>query len=252
MLDMDSRDHPAKHSRPDQAFATTHWSVVVSAGRNSSPNSQRALASLCERYWHPLYAYVRRRVSDINEAQDLTQAFFAELLEKNYVGSATPERGRFRAFLLTAFRHFLSKEWERRRAQKRGGGRGPISLDFVSADSSLCIEPSSGLTAEQLYDRQWAVTLLGQIMKRLEREFEKAGKSRRFEELKAFLIGDHSGQTYAEVAKRLDMTETAAKMVVSRMRQRYRELLREEIAQTLDGPGEVENEMRNLFAALDL
>lgn len=231
-------------------FATTHWSIVVSAGQQPSPDSRRALASLCEAYWQPLYAYARRRVPDVNEAQDLTQAFFAELLEKNYVGSATAERGRFRAFLLTAFKHFLSKQWEKAKAQKRGGGRAPISLNFVAADSSLRIEPAAGLTAEQFYDQQFAIALLGQIMERLKSEFEAAGKTQLFEELKGFIIGDHAGATYGDVARRLDMTEGAAKMAASRMRRRYRDLLREEIAQTVNGPDEVDEEIRDLFTTL--
>jgi DNA-directed RNA polymerase specialized sigma24 family protein len=233
-------------------FAKTRWSIVISAGRASSPNSRRALESLCETYWYPLYAYVRRRIPDVNEAQDLTQDFFAELLEKNFVGSATPERGRFRAFLLTAFKHFLSKEWDKARAQKRGGGRPPIALDFDSADSRINIEPSSGLAADQLYDRQWAVTLLGQILNRLESEFDRQGKAKHFEELKGFIIGDHGGTTYADIATRLNMTEAAAKMAGSRMRRRYRVLLRDEIVQTVAGPEEVDDEIRNLFSTLEL
>ena len=130
MLGMEPPDKLAAPSPPRHEFATTHWSIVISAGHDSSPDSKRALESLCETYWYPLYAYARRRVADVNEAQDLTQAFFAELLEKNYIGSAVPDRGRFRAFLLTAFKHFLSKQWEKAKAQKRGGGRTPISLDF--------------------------------------------------------------------------------------------------------------------------
>lgn len=148
---------------------------MISAGHNSSPVSRRALESLCESYWYPLYAYARRRVPDVNEAQDLTQAFFTKLLEKNYVGSASPERGRFRAFLLTAFKHFLAKEWEKAKAQKRGGGRAPISLDFQSADSAILIEPASRLTAEQFYDQQWTIALLGRVMEQLKNEFETAG-----------------------------------------------------------------------------
>jgi RNA polymerase sigma-70 factor (ECF subfamily) len=238
--------------RENHAFATTRWSVVISAGRTSSPESKRALASLCETYWPPLYAYVRRRVPDVNEAQDLTQAFFAELLEKNYVGSATPERGRFRAFLLTAFKHFLSKEWEKAKAQKRGGGRAPISLDFDAADSTLRIDPAEGLTPEQLYDQQWAIALLGQIMERLEDEYKQKGKAALFAELKGFLIGDHAATTYAHVAGKLNMTEAAAKKAASRMRKRYRELLRDEIAQTVAARDDVEDEMRSLLATLNL
>lgn len=245
-----SNDEPA-HVRSPQ-FATTRWSIVVSAGRQSSPDSRRALESLCEVYWYPLYVYVRRRVADVNEAQDLTQAFFAELLEKNYVGSATPDRGRFRAFLLTALKHYLSKQWEKARAQKRGGGRVPISLDFQSVDSSLRIEPASGLTPEQLYDQQWAIALLGQIMERLRTEFDKAGKADQFEELKGFVIGDHAGKTYAEAAVGLNMTEAAARKAASRMRGRYRQLLREEIAQTVSDPEDVDDEIRNLFACVTL
>ena len=224
----------------------------MSAGHTSSPDSRRALESLCETYWYPLYAYVRRRVADVSEAQDLTQAFFAELLEKNYVGSATPNRGRFRAFLLTAFKHFLSKEWEKAKAQKRGGGRAPIPLDFESADSKIRIETASGLTAEQFYDQQWAIALLGLIMEQLEAEFEQSGKTNLFEELKGFIIGDHAGTTYRQVAEKLNMTEAAAKKAGSRMRRRYRELLREEIAQTVEGPAEVDDEIRNLFTILEL
>jgi RNA polymerase sigma factor (sigma-70 family) len=252
MSGMDSRDEIAASAPPKHEFATTRWSVVISAGRDSSPDSKRALESLCETYWYPLYAYVRRRVPDVNEAQDLTQAFFAELLEKNYVGSAVPDRGRFRAFLLTAFKHFLSKQWEKAKAQKRGGGRAPISLDFESADSNLRIEPSSGLTAEQCYDQQWAIALLGQILERLEVEFEQAGKAKQFNLLKGFIIGDHTGTTYAQVAESLNMTEAAARKSASRMRRRYGELLREEIVQTVAGPDEVDDEIRNLFATLEL
>ncbi len=233
-------------------FRTTRWSVVLAAGRRSSPGSTKALTSLCETYWYPLYAYVRRRVPDVNEARDLTQAFFAELLEKNYVGSATPERGRFRAFLLTALKHFLSKQWDKAKAQKRGGGRAPIPLDFESADSRYSIEPPSGRTAEQLYERQWAVTLLGQIMERLENELVRAGKAQQFEGLKAFIIGEHSETTYSDVAAKLQITEAAAKMAAHRMRRRYRELLRDEIAQTVAGPDEVDDEIRNLFTTLEL
>jgi len=203
-------------------------------------------------YWYPLYAYVRRRVADINDAQDLTQAFFAELLAKNYVATATAERGRFRAFLLTSLKHFLSKEWERAKAQKRGGGKASIPLDFESANSRYRIEPSCGLTAEQIYDREWAVALLGRIMQRLKTESVQAGKPKQFEQLKCFLIGEHAGVTYSDVAVRLGVTEAAVKMVAHRMRRRYRELLREEIAETVTGPEEVEDEIFKLFATLQL
>jgi RNA polymerase sigma factor (sigma-70 family) len=251
ILNMASKQQQPGRDGQNHMFATTRWSIVNCAG-SSSPDSHRALASLCETYWYPLYAYVRRRVPDVNEAQDLTQAFFAELLEKNFVGAATPQRGRFRAFLLTAFKNFMSKQWEKARAQKRGGGRPSISLDFDSADSGLRIDPASGLTAEQIYDQQWAIALLDRIMQRLQLEFERAGKEQQFGELKAYLVGDFTGTTYAQVAKTLNMTEAAAKKAASRMRKRYRELLKDEIAQTVASPDGVDDEIRNLFSTLEL
>jgi DNA-directed RNA polymerase specialized sigma24 family protein len=247
-----ARNHAHSTLGTEREFAATRWSVVLVAGRRSSPDSRRALESLCQAYWYPLYAYVRRRVADVNDAHDLTQAFFAELLAKNYVGSAKAERGRFRAFLLTSLKHFLSKERERAKAQKRGGGKGPIPLDFESADSRYRLEPAGGLTAEQIYDREWAVALLGRILQRLEAESTGAGKPEQFEQLKGFLIGEHAGTTYAEVACRLNMTEAAVKMAATRLRRRYRALLREEIAETLSGPEEVDDEISKLFATLQL
>ncbi|HZU39211.1 MAG TPA: hypothetical protein VFA18_25015 [Gemmataceae bacterium] len=223
--------------------------MVRAAAGKSSPAARQALETLCGRYWYPLYAYVRRRVPHVDEAQDLTQAFFAELLEKDYLVAATPERGRFRAFLLTAFKHFLSKQWAKARAQKRGG-RPLLSLDFASAEGRLQLEPYSTLTAEQLYERQWAVTLLARIMQRLQQEFDQAGKGDQFEALQGFLIGEHPGLTYANVAAALPLTEAAARMAASRMRRRYRELLREEIAELVAEPGEIDNEIGKLFATL--
>lgn len=252
MVCMESPAQPSISLPSHRAFATTQWSVVIAAGHDSSPGSREALGALCQTYWPPLYAYVRRRVPDVNEAQDLTQAFFAELLDKNYVGQAEQERGQFRAFLITAFKHFLSKEWEKAKAQKRGGGKAPIPLDFRSVDSSIRIEPASGLTAEQLYDREWAITLLRRIMERLEAEFLQADKREQFQELKGFLIGDRTGISYSETAERLGMSEEAARKAASRMRQRYRELLREEIAETVSGPEEVDNEIGKLFSSLEL
>lgn len=249
---MESPARPYNRMPSHRAFATTQWSVVIAAGHDSSPDSREALAALCQTYWAPLYAYVRRRVPDVNEAQDLTQAFFAELLDKNYVGQAEQERGQFRAFLITAFKHFLSKQWEKAKSQKRGGGKAPIPLDFRSVDSSIRIEPAGGLTAEQLYDREWAITLLGKIMEQLEEEFQQTGKEKQFQELKGFLIGDRSGMSYSETAQRLEMSEEAARKAASRMRQRYRELLRAEIAETVSGPEEIEQEIGKLFSSLTL
>jgi RNA polymerase sigma-70 factor (ECF subfamily) len=195
---------------------------------------------------------VRRRVTDLHEAQDLTQAFFAELLEKNFVGSATPARGRFRTFLLTAMQHFLSKQWDRSRAQKRGGGRPRISLDFGRAEAELGVQPQMAMTPEQYYDRQWAVTLLDEILGRLEQEFVERGKATQFRHLKGFVIGEHGESTYADVAARLEMSEAAVKMAAFRTRQRYRRLLREEIARTVVTVDEVDDEIRQLFTVLEI
>ncbi len=247
-----SDNDPAAHPRGTAQFATTRWSIVLSAGRGSTPDSQRALTSLCETYWYPLYTYARRRVADVHEAQDLTQAFFATLLEKEYVAAADRQRGRFRAFLITAFRHFLSKEWAKAKTQKRGGGRSAIRLDFDGADSRLIIEPAAGLSAEQWYDRQWAVTLLDEILRRLEEECEQAGHAQRYSLLKPFIVGGQPVETYAEVAAQLGITQGAAKMAATRLRRRYRSLLREEIAATVNGEDEIDDEIRKLFAAFEL
>jgi RNA polymerase sigma factor (sigma-70 family) len=225
---------------------------VAAAGQTASPASERALATLCELYWLPLYGYVRRCVADEAEAKDLTQAFFAELLERNSVRVADPERGRFRSFLLTAFKHFLSKQWDKAKAQKRGGAKSLWSLDLHRADSKIRIEPAAGLTAEQAYDRQWAVTLLENIMQQLHDEWATAGRASQFELLKPFLIGDHAGTTYADVAERLQISAGAAKMSATRLRKRYRELLRLEISETVATPEDVDEEIRNLFATLQL
>lgn len=241
------------HDNPDnlpnsRQFATTHWSLVLAAGRRGTFESDSALERLCKSYWQPLYAYVRRRVSDLHEAQDLTQAFFERLLDREYLAEADPERGRFRAFLLTAFKHFLSKEWEKAKAQKRGGDRRRISFDFVSQDA---LEPADQLTPERLFERQWAITLLGRVMQRLQRDMERSGKGRQFELLKHILSSDSSEVALADIAAELGQQVTAIRMATSRMRSRYRELLREEISQTLSSQEDVEDEIRSLFAAFE-
>lgn len=231
-----------------EKFATTRWSVVNSASHNSSPDAQVALEALCQAYWFPLYAYVRKRVVNIEEANDLTQAFFERLLEKNYLAEANPDRGLFRSFLITAFKHFLSKEWEKARAKKRGGGRVELSLDFDEGDSRISHEPSSDLTPDQIYEQQWAITLLGRVMNRLQSEYDDAGKQEQFDQLKDFIIGQYSEKTYSDVAETLSTTEAAMKMTAHRMRRRYRELLRDEIADVVATPEDVDDEIRNLFA----
>jgi RNA polymerase sigma-70 factor (ECF subfamily) len=243
----------SSESGPDgpRSFATTHWSLVLAAARDNRPAARAALAKLCETYWHPLYYYVRRRGYRPEEAQDLTQEFFATLLAKGYLRVADPGRGRFRSFLLASLNHFLANEWDRGRTQKRGGGRKAISLDLPDAESRYSLEPDDNLTAEKLYERQWALALLDQVLAELRQEFVREGKQRLFDRLKGFLGGAAAETSYAAVAGELDMTEGAVKMALHRLRRQYRRVLRAEIAQTVGSPEEIDDEIRHLFAAVE-
>jgi RNA polymerase sigma-70 factor (ECF subfamily) len=231
-------------------FATTRWSLVAAAGQGQTPASQEALATLCQAYWYPLYAYARRHLPSAHDAQDQTQAFFAELLEKDYLQAADPRRGKFRSFLLTAFKHFLSKGRQRAGAQKRGGGRHVLSLDFQSEEHRHHLEPADPLTPEAVYERHWALALLEQALARLRQELTDAGKKKLFECLKGALEGEGPQESYARIAQELGLSEQAVKVAVYRLRRRYQELLRAEIAQTVASPQEVENELRDLFTAV--
>ena len=231
-------------------FATTHWSIVLAAGQQRSAEARRALAALCETYWYPLYVYVRRQGYSANDAQDLTQEFFARLLEHNYLAAADREKGKFRSFLLASLNHFLAKEWRRAGAQKRGGGRVAISLDLASGESRYGLEPAHALTAEKIYERRWALTLLEQTLAKLRDEFSSGGKLKLFEHLKPYLGGEKGTVPYRQLAAELGMTEGAVKVSVHRLRRRCRELLRAEIAQTVAGPDEVDEELRDLFKAV--
>jgi RNA polymerase sigma factor (sigma-70 family) len=231
-------------------FVTTHWSLVLAAGKGTGADAQEALASLCQTYWYPLYAYVRRQGHQPDDAQDLTQAFFARLLEKHYLQSADPERGRFRSFLLTAFKRFLSKEHDRERTKRRGGGMKLLPLDFEAGERRYSLEPAHEVTAERIYEQRWALTLLDQVFARLRDEFNQAGKQKEFNCLKVYLTGEAGAPSYQEVAAELEMSEGAVKVAVHRLRRRYRDLVREEIAQTVAGPEDVDEELRHLFAAL--
>jgi RNA polymerase sigma factor (sigma-70 family) len=230
-------------------FATTHWTVVIAAGRSGSRDAEAALEELCRTYWYPLYVFVRRQTSRREDAEDLTQAFFARLLEKNYLENLNSQKGKFRAFLLAALKHFLANEWDRAHRQKRGGGIAALSLDWQDADARYQIDPADNLTPDVLYDRAWAVTLLERVLARLRDENAKGDKAKLFDQLKPFLMVGANAIPYSEVANRLGLNEGAVRVAVHRLRRRYRELLREEIGQTLFDAAQIEEEMRTLFSA---
>jgi RNA polymerase sigma-70 factor (ECF subfamily) len=237
--------------RRNPVFATTHWTVVLTAGRTDTTKAGAALEKLCRTYWYPLYAYVRRRGQSAADAQDLTQAFFARLLERNWVGAANRERGRFRTFLLTAMSRFLADEWDKLRAQKRGGGQVLVPLQLDTAETRYGLEPADGAaTPEESYERRWALTLLETVLERLRAEYESAGRGEWFARLKDCLVGGRESLPYAELAGPLHVTEGAVKVAVHRLRKRYRELLRTEIAQTMTETEDVDEELRHMFRVL--
>lgn len=231
-------------------FATTRWSVVLTAARNDTTKAHAALEKLCGTYWYPLYAYVRRRGYSAHDAQDLTQGFFAHLLERHAIAAADPDRGRFRSFMLGVMNHFLTDEWHRAKAQKRGGGVTIIPLQFDTAETRYGHEPADSTTPEQNYDRRWAMALLEEVLRRLAEEFKQEGRAELFADLNPCLVGERAAQPYAELAAKLGVSEGTVKSTVHRMRQRYRQLLREEIAHTVAEPGEVDAELRHLMSVL--
>jgi DNA-directed RNA polymerase specialized sigma24 family protein len=231
----------------DPVFVTTHWSIVLRAGRPDSPEALEALTQLCQRYWFPLYAYARRQGCDLHGAQDLTQGFFSRLLEKNYLGVADRGRGRFRWFLLTAFKCFLANEWDRSQAQKRGGGQQIVSFDGMTAEERYRTEPEDNASADHLYDRRWATDLLDGARARLRAEFDEAGRAERFRYFEAFLPGGQSSLSQAEIGAALGLTEGTVKQEVFRLRRRFGELLREAVAQTVAHPDEVDDEISYLI-----
>jgi RNA polymerase sigma-70 factor (ECF subfamily) len=232
-----------------RSFATTHWSLVVAAAHDSRPDAQAALATLCETYWYPLYYYVRRRGYRAEEALDLTQAFFATLLEKEYLRAADRERGRFRSFLLASLTHFLAKEWRRASARKRGGGRTPLPLDLQAGESRYSQEPSHDVTPEKAFERRWALLVLERALSKLRDEYAAGGKADLFRRLAGFLGGEKSAP-YKQVAADVGMTEAAVKVAVHRLRRRCRQVLRAEVAQTVADPADVDAELRDLMAAV--
>lgn len=251
-----SQTHPGSTAQPPGAapgasvFVTTQWTAVLTAGRRDTTRARVALEQLCCNYWPPLYAFVRRQGHSPEDAQDLTQEFFARLLARNSFALADPQRGRFRSFLLASLKHFLAHEWEKARAQKRGGRAQVISLDLDTAETR-CVQPASpGDTPDRAFDRQWALAVLDLVLGRLRKEYADSGRDGLFVGLKDTLIGGRSEIPYRELGKWTGMSEGAVKVAAHRLRQRYRELLREEIANTVAGPEQVEEELRQLFAAL--
>ncbi|MBL9139373.1 MAG: sigma-70 family RNA polymerase sigma factor [Verrucomicrobiales bacterium] len=236
------------HDAP--VFRTTHWSVVLAARDSQQPEAQAALARLCQTYWYPLYCCVRRHGRSPEDAQDLTQAFFAKLIEKNQIALADQERGRFRTFLLRSLENFLRSEYEKTTTQKRGGGREIVSWDAQTAEDRYLSEPATELSPEQLFERRWASTLITETLTRLRRELSVSGRDELFDRLEPHLWGDDTSTPYAAIAAELDMTVVAVKVTVHRLRSRYRNLLREQIAETVAVPEEVEDEMRRLFQVL--
>ncbi len=232
------------------SFLTTQWSVVLAAGQGDSSRARDAMATLCRTYWQPLYAYVRRRGYSAHDAEDLTQGFFARLLARDDVASVRQERGKFRSYLLGAMNHHLSDEWDKSRAQKRGGGK-VLVLDFNAAESAYLLQAEDdSATPDQLYDQQWAITLLEEVQRRLRKAYKAEDKAAWFEALRFALMGESDHRPYSELAAELGATEGAVKVAVHRLRQRYRRLLRELIAETVATPDEIEDELRHLLQAL--
>jgi RNA polymerase sigma factor (sigma-70 family) len=227
-------------------FATTHWSVVVSAGDSRSPEAVSAMERLCRSYWYPLYVFVRRKGYGHEDASDLTQSFFARFLEKNYLRSVDAKLGKFRTFLLTSLTHFLANEWDKSQTQRRGGGQSILSLDEAAAEQRYDHEPVDQVTPETLFDRRWAQAVMGLVLDRLATEMEEA----RFEILKGFLLEDKGAVSYEAVASQLGISVAAITSAIHRMRGRFRILLFEEVANTVTTKAEVEGELRHLLAAL--
>jgi len=242
-------EQPPAGVAPQPGFLTTHWNVVLTARDSASPQSASALETLCRTYWYPLYAYVRRQGFAPEDAQDLTQSFFARLLEKHYLDAVTQEKGRFRSFLLSSLRHFISDQLDRAHAAKRGGTRPHLTLDIAMAETLFSRELSDQKTPERLFDRNWALAILDQAQARLREECAAAGKLELYEAIGPNESSDRI-EGYEELAARLRLSESALKSAAFRLRQRYRALIRGEVAQTLSNLGELDEEMRHLLAAL--
>jgi RNA polymerase sigma factor (sigma-70 family) len=228
-------------------FATTHWSVVLAAGRGTDPRAAEALEQLCRVYWYPLYAFLRRQGHGVEDAQDLVQGFFYHLLRREILHLAEPGRGRFRSFLLGTLKHFVSDEASKMKARKRGGGQPIISLDWAGAEGRFQREPADEASPDRLFERRWAMTLLDRALDQLRAECGAEGRSDLFEQLQDFVTGEKGPISYSEAAARLGMSLSAVKSAILRLRRRYHELVREEVSQTVSRPDEVEEELRYLI-----
>ena len=243
-------DPPFCAQRPVRDFATTHWSIVLLAGEEHSSQSAQALETLCRAYWYPLYSFVRRQGYDAHTAQDLTQEFFLRLLAGDGLESVDRNKGKFRSFLLASMKHLLANEWNRSHTQRRGGGHAHFSLDAASAEERYQLEPADELTSEKVFERRWAETVIDAVTRRLQEEYVEAGMARRFEELKVFLLNGDEPASYAEAARCLNISEGAVRTAIYRMRQHYGELFRAEVAQTVTGLPEMQEEIRHFLKAL--
>jgi RNA polymerase sigma factor (sigma-70 family) len=241
--------YPAMSGR--SGFRTTSWNLILAAASDPTTEARHALATLCQIYWNPVYAFIRRKGHEIERAEDLTQDFFAKLIEKNYLGDADRSRGRFRSFLLVSVKHFLANEWDRDRALKRGGGQAHVSIDTVEAERWYAPAATEDVTPEDLFERRWALSLLERVMARLRAEYTAAGKAAQFQVLQPFLNREVDETRYQDAAAQLGASAGALRMSVLRMRRKYRELLRAEIGETVETPQEIDEEIRFLLSILN-
>ena len=246
----ESQESETVRSPTGDWFTSTHWSVVLAAGEGESQAGQRALEKLCQTYWYPLYIYIRRLGHSPEDAQDLTQGFFARVLEKNYLGQVDRQKGKFRAFLVGSLKHYLSDQRDHDRAIKRGGACKIFSLDEPSAEERYRLEPVEETSPDKLLDRRWALTTLDEAVRRLGKEYQDTGRGELFAQLRDFLSGTLEAPTYREAASRLGMTESTLQSYVHRLRRRNREILREVVADTVASKGQIDEELRDLFAVL--
>jgi RNA polymerase sigma-70 factor (ECF subfamily) len=243
-------EHPSAPTPVRSPFVTTHWSVVIAARDKDSPGSAAALEALCRAYWYPLYAFVRRTGKSPEDAQDLTQEFFARLLKKDYLRAADPEKGRFRTFLRVALKHFLANEWDRSRRVKRGGGLAHVSFDTQLAEQRYQTENVDSVSPDRLYERRWALTLLKQVLDRLQEEYSAAGKLTEFEELKTYLTADRGSIPYPELSNKLKASEGSVRLSVHRLRKRFRAVFRAEVADTVAAIEDIDEELRYIAQIL--